>query len=55
MGYWEGIPPWKGGEALAQVPRDAVAAPSVKVFQAGLDGAWSKLGQWKVSLPRAGG
>lgn len=53
MRYWEGITPCEGGGPWHRVPRDAVAAPSMKGFQAGLDGAWSKLGQWKVSLSMA--
>ena len=37
-----------------RVPREAVAAPgSLEVPKARLDGAWSSLGQWKVSLPMA--
>jgi len=32
-----------------------VAAPSLTVFKAKLDGALSTLGWWKVSLPMAGG
>ena len=36
-------------------PREAVAAPSLAVFKARLDGALSNLAQWKVSLPMAGG
>jgi len=35
--------------------REAVAAPFLEVFKAGLDGALSNLVQWKVSLPMAGG
>ena len=35
--------------------REAVAAPSLKVFKARLDGALSNLVWWKVSLPMAGG
>jgi len=31
------------------------AAPSLAVLKAGLDGALSTLGWWKVSLPMAGG
>jgi len=31
-------------------PREAVAAPSLEVFKARLDGALSNLVQWKVSL-----
>jgi len=38
-----------------RVPREAVAAPSLAVFKARLDGALSNLLQWKVSLPMAGG
>ncbi|NXE65496.1 BOK protein, partial [Calcarius ornatus] len=34
-----------------RVPRAAVAAPSLEVSKAKLDGAWSNLGEWKVSLP----
>jgi len=30
-----------------------VAAPSLAGFKARLDGAWSSLGWWKGSLPRA--
>ena len=44
MGYWEGIVPWEGGQALAQ------GAQSTG-FKARLDtGAWSNLGHWEVSL-----
>jgi len=32
-----------------------VAAPSLVVFKARLDGALSTLAQWQVSLPMAGG
>ncbi|RMB95436.1 hypothetical protein DUI87_28058 [Hirundo rustica rustica] len=43
-------------ERWPRVPRAAVADPgSLKVSKARLDGAWSSLGQWKVSLPVAGG
>ena len=38
-----------------RLPREAVAAPSLAVFKAGLDGALSTLVWWKVSLPMAGG
>jgi len=38
-----------------RLPRDGVAAPSLAVFQARLDGALSNLVQWKVSLPMAVG
>jgi len=37
------------------VPREAMAAPSLAVFKARLDGALSDLVWWKVSLPTAGG
>jgi len=38
-----------------RLPRGAVDAPSLAVFKARLDGAWSTLVWWKVSLPMAGG
>ena len=38
-----------------RLPREAVAAPSLEVFKARLDGALSNLVLWKVSLPMAGG
>jgi len=38
-----------------RLPREAVAAPSLAGFKARLDRAWSSLGWWKGSLPRAGG
>jgi len=37
-----------------RLPREAVAAPSLAVFKARLDGALSKLVWWKVSLLMAG-
>jgi len=37
-----------------RVPREAVAAPSLAVFKARLDGALSTLGWWKMSLLMAG-
>jgi len=33
---------------------EAMAAPSLKVFKARVDGALSNLVEWKVSLPMAG-
>jgi len=38
-----------------RLPREAVAAPSLAVPKARLDGAGSTLGWWKMSLPMAGG
>jgi len=38
-----------------RLPREAVAAPSLAVLKAMLDGALSTLGWWKGSLPMAGG
>jgi len=38
-----------------RLPREAVAAPSLAVFEARLDGALSNLVWWKVSLLIAGG
>jgi len=37
-----------------RLPREAVAAPSLAVFKARSDGAWSNLIWWKGSLPMAG-
>jgi len=34
-----------------RLPREIVAAPSLEVFKARLDGVLSNLVQWKVSLP----
>ncbi|NXJ70193.1 GDAP1 protein, partial [Rostratula benghalensis] len=41
--------------AWKRLPREAVAAPSLEGFKTRLDGAWSNLVWWEVSLPRAGG
>jgi len=38
-----------------RLPREAVAAPSLAVFKARLDGALSSLVWWKMSLPIAAG
>jgi len=38
-----------------RLPREAVAAPSLTVFKARLDGALSNLVWWKMSLLMAGG
>ena len=38
-----------------RLPREAVAAPSLAVFKARLDGALSTLGWWEMSLLMAGG
>ncbi|PKU49003.1 hypothetical protein llap_656 [Limosa lapponica baueri] len=38
-----------------RLPRGAVDAPSLEVFEARLDGALSNLVWWDVSLPMAGG
>ena len=38
-----------------RLPRAAVAAPSLAVLKARLDGAVSSLVWWEVSLPMAGG
>jgi len=43
------VKPWP------RLPREAVAAPSLAGFKAGLDGALSTLGWGKVSLLMAGG
>jgi len=36
-------------------PRAVVAASSLELFKARLDGALSNLVEWKMSLPMAGG
>jgi len=41
--------------AWPRLPREAVAAPSLAVLKAMLDGALSNLVWWKMSLPMAGG
>ena len=38
-----------------KLPREVVAAPSLAVFKARLDGALSNLVWWKMSLLMAGG
>jgi len=38
-----------------RLPGGAVDAPSLAVFKARLDRAWSALVWWKVFLPMAGG
>ena len=38
-----------------RLPIEAVAAPSLEVFKARLDGALGSLLWWEVSLPMAGG
>jgi len=43
------VKPW------LRLPREAVAAPSLAVFKARLDGALSNLGWWKMFLLVAGG
>lgn len=37
------------------LPKEVAEAPSLEVFKAGLDGAWSNLVWWKLSLPMSGG
>jgi len=43
------------GRPWHRLPGEAVAAPSLAVFKARLDGAWRYLVWWKVSLPVARG
>jgi len=42
------VKPWP------RLPREAVAAPSIALFKARLDGALSNLVWWKMSLLMAG-
>jgi len=44
----------EGGEALAQLPREAVGAPSLQVLKARLDGALGSLSWWWQPCPRQG-
>jgi len=55
IGCQGGIFHMEGGEALAQLPREAVGAPSMKVLKAGLDGALGSQIWWVAVLPMAGG
>ena len=43
----------KAGEALAQLPREDVDAPSLEALRARLDGALGSLSSWVVALPTA--
>jgi len=43
------------GNSLAQLPKEAVGAPSLAVIKAWLDGALGSLRWWVVNLPTAGG
>ena len=45
----------EGSEALAQLPREAVGAPSLEALRARLDGALGSLSCWVAALPMAGG
>ena len=38
-----------------RLPREAVDAPSLEAFEAGLDGALGSLSRWVVALLMAGG
>ena len=42
------------GRPWHRVPREVLAAPSLAVSKDRMGGAWSSLGQWKVSLPMGG-
>lgn len=45
MGYWDGIGPWEGGQALAHGAQRSWGCPWILgMFQARLVGAWSSLG-----------
>ena len=45
----------EGSEALAQLPIEAVGAPSLEVLKARLDGALGSLSCWVAALPTAQG
>ena len=55
MGYMKKFFPVRVVRPWPRMPREAVAAPSLAVFKARLDGALRTLGWWKGSLPMAGG
>jgi len=44
-----------GGEALSQLPREALGASSLEVFMTRLDGALGSYYLWVAALPMAGG
>lgn len=46
------IPPWEGGRCWH---REVGVPPSLEGSKAKLEGVWSNLGSWKVSLLMAGG
>ena len=41
--------------ALAELPKEAMGAPSLEVLKATLDGALGSLSWWGATLPMAGG
>ena len=43
-----------GDEALAQLPNEAMGAPSLEAFKARLDGVLGSLSWWVAALPMAG-
>jgi len=45
----------QSGAALAQLPREAVGAPSLELLKGRLDGALSSLSWWGAALSMAGG
>jgi len=53
--YWILYTYLEGSEALAQMPRAAVDAPSLEILKARLDGALNNPIWWVAVLPVAGG
>ena len=52
MGYWAGIVPWEGGQALAQGAQSSCGCPWIPGNAQGQAGhwGWEHLGHWEVSL-----
>ena len=45
MGYWEGIPPWEGGQALAQGAQSSWGCPWIP------GSAQDQAGHWGLEQP----
>ena len=43
---FEKIPSWKGGQALAQLPRAVLESPSLEGFNSHVDVALGDMGEW---------
>lgn len=52
--FLTGFLPREGGEPWHRLPGAAADAPSLELLEPELDGAWSDLVEWDVTLPRQG-